>query len=145
MTLTRINVIPLRSLDVSTVTPNKDTRSSEKSCRIWIYANRFPEFLRLRNLGILQIKDFLITYFWGKEFNNSLWVGWYRKIHLSTCPQKHRWSPCETVICGLGYLGRIGYGKSNHMWIWKRESSRNGRGRMRSRHPKQICFWRIFE
>ena len=57
-TLTGINVFPLWSHDVSTVTPNRITNSSEIIYRIWRHVIRSPEFLCLRNLGILQIKVF---------------------------------------------------------------------------------------
>ena len=141
-TLTCINVFPLWSHDASTVTPNRKLKFSERSSRFWMSTIKFSEFLRLRNLGILQIKCFLIIYFWGKGLNNSLWVEWYRNIPWAASPQKHRWTSCETVICGLGYLSRMRDRRRNHMWIWKREFSQNGRGRMRSRRLKQLCFWR---
>ena len=82
-------------------------------------------------------------YFWGKGLNNSLWAGWYEN-NRSSQSQKLRWTPCETVICGLGHLGRTRSRQKRHMWLWKREFSRSGRGRMRSSHPKQLCFWRSF-
>ena len=144
--LTGINVFPLWSHYVSTITPNKKTTSTRSKiiCRIWYRDIRFFEFLRLRNLGILQIKVFLIIYFWGNGLKNSLWVGWYRKYHRSAYLQKNQWTHFETVFCGLRHLGCMGDGKSCHMWLWKREFSRSGRGKMRSRHPKQLCFWRSF-
>ena len=58
MTLTGINVFPLWSYDVSTVTPNRITNSSKKGCRFWNPGIRTSELLRLRNLSILQIKVF---------------------------------------------------------------------------------------
>ena len=104
---TAIIVFPLWSYDVSTVTPNRNTNISE-ICRIWNLAIRFFEFLLLRNLGILQIKVFKITYFWGKGLNDSLWVGWYQKCR-SPCSNKLWCTYCETVNYGLGHLGRIQY------------------------------------
>ena len=142
MTLTGINVFPLWSHNISTVTPNTKTASSKISCRTCFPGIRPSEFLRLWNLGVLQIFFKKNNILLRKGINNSLWVGWYRKDRRSASAQRQRWTLFETVIYGLGHLGRIGCCKSSHMWFWKREFSRSGRGRMRSRHPKQLCFWK---
>ena len=141
MTLTGINVFPLWSHNVSTITPNRNTKSLRKSCIFWRLAIKLSEFLRFRNLCVLQIKVY------KKELSrkgliggNSLWVGWCRKNHWSSQSQKRKGTHGENVIYGLGHLGRIRYWQRHHML--KSEFSRSGRGRMRSRHPKQLCFWR---
>ena len=92
-------------------------------------------------LGYSTNRNFLIAYFSGKWLNSSLWVKWYGKHHWFSLPHQHRWTPYQIVICDLRPLGRIEYCNWHHTWLWKPESSRSGRGKMRSRHPKQLCFF----
>ena len=72
MALTDIIVHPLWTRNVSTVTPNRNIKRSETSCRTEKTTIRLSDFHRLRNLGILQKKkrSFLIAFLQEKGLNN---------------------------------------------------------------------------